>query len=256
MAGNNFEAKKVFFLYPHSVIQQELVEQLISNEYEVYLIRDHKRLRKILHDFHNPIVFINVDENLEKEEWKEYVSEIIKAEDNNAQIGILTYNEDQRLAQYYLMELMVPCGFIKLKLGLQQSKAIILKTLEANEAKGRRRYLRIVCWDMPSTEFNVKIEGVIYNGKIKDISSVGMAIIFNENIVLKKHTLVSDIQLKLKGKIARVSGPVLGTRIVPEGTVHVIIFDRKTDFNTRDRIHNFVYEALQEQIAMKLSAAV
>jgi len=256
MGRSDFEARKVFFLYPHSVIQQELVKELVANEYEVYLVMDHVKLREIIKRYERPIIFINIDDNLQQEEWQQYIEEMINSDDNSAQIGILTYNEDQGLAQRYLMDVMIPCGFIKLKLGLEQSRTIILKTLEANEAKGRRKYLRMDCWDFNNTEFNVMVQGGLFTGKIRDISSVGMAFIFNEDLVLAKHTVVSDIQLKLKGKIARVSGPVMGSRVIPEGTIHVMVFDKRTDFETRNRIHVFIYETLQEQIKLEFEKSV
>ncbi len=254
MGRYDFEAKKVFFLYPHSVIQQELVKDLVANEFEVYLVADHEKLRVAVPEFEQPIVFINIDENMQQDEWQNFIEEMINSSDNTAQVGIVTYNEDPSLAQYYLMELMIPCGFIKLKLGLDQSREIILKTLEANEAKGRRKYLRMDCWEYKNTEFNVSVQGRLCNGKIRDISSVGMAFIFDDDISLSKNTVVSDIQLKLKGKIARVSGPVIGARVIPEGTVYVLIFDKRTDPSTKSRIHTFIHEALQEQIQLKLSS--
>ena len=36
--------KKVFFLYPPSVVTDELVWEVVRNEYEVYLLKDHKGL--------------------------------------------------------------------------------------------------------------------------------------------------------------------------------------------------------------------
>jgi hypothetical protein len=122
-----------------------------------------------------------------------------------------------------------------------------------NEAKGRRKYLRIDCWQFRNTEFNVMIHGKLCIGQLRDISSVGMAFLFDEELVLPQHTVLSDIQLKLKGKIARVSGPVMGTRVIPEGTVHVLIFDKRTDQSTRSRIHAFIFETLQEQIKLKFT---
>lgn len=252
MGRNDFEAKKVFFLYPHSVIQQELVKELVSNEFEVYLVTDHQKLRILISEYEQPIVFVNIDEHMGQDEWQDYIEELMNADDNTAQIGIVTYNEDPDLAQHYLMELMIPCGFIKLKIGLEQSKEIILKTLEANEAKGRRKYLRMDCWEYKNTEFNVNIQGRLCTGKIKDISSVGMAFVFDDDMSLPKNTMISDIQLKLKGKIARVSGPMIGARVTPEGIVMVLIFDKRTEPVTRTRIHTFIYEALQEQIQLKL----
>ena len=248
MERNSFMSKKVLFLYPHSVIQQEMVRELVANEYAVYLVNDHEKLRSVIGTFDQPILFINIDDHLEPDAWKTYIKEIMDSDDNSAQIGILTYNEDTDLAQEYLMELMVPCGFIKLKLGLEQSKKIILKTLEANEAKGRRKYLRIDCWDLKNTELNVKIGEKLCSGRIKDISSVGMAFVLNEEQALAVHSVLSDIQLKLKGKIARVSGPIMGQRVEAGGTVYVLLFDKTVSPDTRSRIHAFMYDTLQEEI--------
>ncbi|MDC7226219.1 MAG: PilZ domain-containing protein [Spirochaetales bacterium] len=248
MERNTFMSKKVFFLYPHSVIQQGLVRELVANEYAVYLVSNHKRFREVLRDFDEPIVFINIDENLDPDQWREYISEIKSSDDNNAKIGVLTYNEDKDLAKTYLMDLGIQCGFIKLKLGLDQSRSIILKTLEANEAKGRRKYLRIDCWQLPNTELNMKFGDELCSGRIRDISSVGLAFMFDKERVLEKHTMLKDIQLKLRGKIARVSGPVIGERETPEGTIYVILFNQDTDSATRSRIHSFMYETLQEEI--------
>lgn len=39
--------KKVFFVYPHSVIQNELIQDLIDREYEVYFINDHNKIQSI-----------------------------------------------------------------------------------------------------------------------------------------------------------------------------------------------------------------
>ena len=248
MERNTFMAKKVFFLHPHSVVQQGMVQELVANEYAVYLVNNHRRFREIVRDFNDPVVFINIDEQLDSDGWKEYVEDLMNSGDNSAGIGVLTYNEDQELAKTYLMDLGIPCGFIKLKLGLEQSRQIILKTLEANEAKGRRKFLRIDCWDLQNIEFNMKINEKLVAGRIRDISSVGIAFMFNEEQVIQLRTVLRDIQLKLRGKIARISGPVIGQRVIAEGTIYVLLFDKNTTPDTKNKIHNFIYETLQEEI--------
>ena len=61
-------------------------------------------------------------------EWEEYIKGIIGSEGTkDVRIGIVSYNENKELAEKYLMELMVPCGFIRLKLGIEESTQIILK---------------------------------------------------------------------------------------------------------------------------------
>lgn len=65
--------KKVFFLYPHSVIQKDLVQLIAHYEYEVYLVNDHMKLKKLLREIGEAIVFINIDERLSTDEWEEYI---------------------------------------------------------------------------------------------------------------------------------------------------------------------------------------
>ena len=248
MERNSFMSKKVFFLYPHSVIQQDLVRELVAYEYAVYLVSDHKKFRSVVKEFDEPIVFINIDEGLEADGWIEYVREMMDSDDNNASIGVLSYNEEKALLKRYLMELMVPCGFVKLKLGLEESRKIILKTLIATEAKGRRKYLRIDCWGLQNTDLNVKVGDKFLSGKIKDISSVGMAFVFDEAQSIPLHTVLPDIQCRLRGKLAKVSGPVMGSRVTADGVVYVMLFDKYTSSDTKDKIHNFIYEALQSEL--------
>ncbi len=134
--------RKVFFLYPHSVIQNDMFRILIKNEYEVYSIDDHIKMKELSIRFPESILFINIDDKLNENEWESYIKDILSDTQKISRIGILTYNKDQNLAKKYLMEMMVPCGFICLSLSLEQSAATILKTLMVNEAKGRRKFLR------------------------------------------------------------------------------------------------------------------
>jgi hypothetical protein len=100
------------------------------------------------------------------------------------------------------------------------------------------------------------IKDVLCSGKIKDISSVGMAFVFNEEQILVKNSMLKDVQLKLKGKIGRVSGPVVGSRVSSDGTIFVMIFDKTMTAETKDRIHSFIYETLQDEMTKLISAGV
>lgn len=250
----HFLGKKVFFLYPHSVIQDELVEELIANEYEVYLLDDHKKIRSLLEKYPTSILFINIDEGMSEKDWVTYVSSITNdGKFVDVGIGILTYNENPDLAKTYLMDLMITCGFIRLKLGLEQSTEIILKTLEASEARGARKYVRASCDGQSNTSFNVKYKGDLVKGNITDISSVGMSFTFQDPQIIPKNTLLSAMQLQLRGKIIMVNGVVLGKRVVDgELDLYVVMF-AKMDLATRHKIHLFIRDTLQQNIKKELT---
>ena len=58
--------RKIFFVYPHSVVQNKLIHELINREYEVYLINNHNKIKSICQQYIDPIIFINIDSTLQQ----------------------------------------------------------------------------------------------------------------------------------------------------------------------------------------------
>ena len=243
--------RKVFFLYPHSVIQNDMITILINHEYEVYTVNDHEKMLKIAKYFPESILFINIDNKLSEEEWESYIVTLLNNKDTISRIGILTYNKDKNLAKKYLMDMMLPCGFIVLSLSFEQSAATILKMLMVNEAKGRRKFLRASALDSDNTKLNFKYNGLLYTGNVTDISVAGMAFSIDYDIDIQINTHLDDIQLQLKGIICRVSGVIVARRDGNEGNF-VLIF-KDTDDLSKIKIHNFIYNTLQKNMQNKIN---
>ena len=247
--------RKVFFLYPPSVVQDELLWEVVRHEYEVYLVKDHQRARALLARYPDSILFVNIDAELREPEWETYIRGIIESERYaDVRVGILSYNTNEELARKYLMDIGVSAGFIKLSLGLQESTNIILRALDANEARGRRKYVRAKTDDPSSpATFNVEISGELKTGVIRDVSSVGMACTFNEFVELPERTYLRNIQLKLRGRLTTVSGFVTGIR-KDNQTVYVIMFDPRSNRDSRSRIQRFVHRYLQQKVDREMAA--
>ena len=246
-SNTSITGRKVFFLYPHSVLQSDLLDILIDYEYEVYLVNDYKKMILAAEKFPGSILFINIDEVLQIGEWENYIQGLLTNEKTwGIQIGILTYNNDSELARKFLMELMVQCGFIVLSLGLEKSVPILLKMLEANEAKGRRRFIRAATAENENTKFNVRIKNLIYTGRILDISIAGMAVSFDNMVELEVKTEIKDIQLIIRGIICRVSGIIAGNR-QGDDNCFVILF-KEVDDKSRVKIHSYIYKQLQDEM--------
>ena len=255
MPGQNEQdnGKKVIFVHPHSVIREGLISVIVKYEFEVYLLDDHQQAAKAAKFFPDSIIFINLDDGLSEPQWEEYIRGLMDSEETaGLKIGILSYNEDANLAQKYLMDIMVPCGFIKLKLGLVESTKILLKTLEVNEAKGRRKYVRATCGDSSKATFNIKLKTGIHSGQVIDISAAGMACTFDDDVALKVGTVIDDIQLRLKGTLCRAGGKLAG---INQGEInrYVIMFGSEVDDANLQKIHSFVHSALQESLTKTLS---
>ena len=243
------EGKKVFLLYPHSVIREEMLDILIMNGFETYTLFDHKKAVKILEHFPGSIIFINIDEGLPEKQWEAYVRSLLDdPKTNNTRIGILSYNQDKALMEKYLMDIAVPCGYIQLKLGIQESTKIILNALHANEAKGRRKYIRAFCANDIYATMNYKGDQGLLQGQILDISSAGIAARIPKFPKLPSNSLLHEVQLKLHGALLLTDAVVMGKRS-DDPDVWILLFDpSKMKREHKMLIHHYIKQNLQKYI--------
>lgn len=242
------KGRKVFFLYPHSVLNEDLMVEILSNEYEVYGIRDHEAAAKVAAAHTGAILFVNIDEALRESQWETWIRRLIAQPDTaSTRVGIMTYNPDPELARKYLIEVGIPCGYIQLKLGLAEGKDIILRTLAANEARGRRRYVRARCSDPRKASFNVTVRGAHLTGQVLDISVAGMACRFDATVKLRPHEALDDVQLRLRGTLCRLDANLANTAQA-EGDRFLLMFRTPLSDEVRAKIHRFIFLSLQEEM--------
>lgn len=241
--------KKIFILHPHSVIHEEMLDLLIMAGYETYILRDEVRARKLLVKFPGSIMFVNIDEGLKEKEWEAYIREIQEnPQTKGSRLGIMSYNQDKVLMQKYLMDLAIPCGYIQLKLGIKESTKIILGALEANEARGRRKYIRADCEDDVTSTLNYKEKNTgIYHGNILDISSAGIAAKFDKFASLPNNTVLKEVQLKLRSGLIMTDMILMGQRR-DDKQVYILIFDNKLSTDNKLVIHHYIKQCLQRYI--------
>ena len=237
--------KKVFILHPHSVIKNEMLDLLISAGFEAYILHDHKRALKLLAKFPDSIMFINIDEGMSEKEWEAYIRGIQESPDTKlSQLGIFSYNTDQALMQKYLMDMNVPCGYIQLKLGIKESTKIVLGVLEANEARGKRKFIRAFCEEDHNATVNVKGASGFYRGAILDISAAGIAAKFDKFDDLPVNSKIREMQLKLRGSLVLTDAIVMGRR--EKEHIWIFLFDvPRMDPDHKIIIHRFIKNNLQ-----------
>jgi hypothetical protein len=247
--SSDSSGKKVFLLYPHSVIREEMLDDLIMNGFETYTLFDHKKAVKILERFPGSSMFINIDTGISENEWEAYIKSIQEnPKTRETRLGILSYNQDKSLMEKYLMDLNVPCGYIQLKLGIQESTLIIHNALHANEVNGRRKYLRAFCEDEPRATMNYKSDEGFFQGKILDISVAGIAAKIPKFPGYKPHALLAGVQLNLKGALVMVDAILVGKR-GDRPDVYIMLFDpSKMKLSGKQVIHHFIKQNLQKYI--------
>jgi hypothetical protein len=189
---------------------------------------------------------------LKDAEWRTWIRGLIAdPQRKDTRVGILTDNPDQALAQKYLADLPVPCGYIQLRAGMAEIKKMILKALEANEARGKRRFVRATCDDPRKAAFNIRFGGKLVDGAIRDISAAGMSFNLEKPLLLKPNTVLDDIQLKLKGVLCRASGLYVG-EIKDGPRRHLLMFRQPVPPDTVDKIHRFIFHSLQQEMGSSL----
>lgn len=244
----DFQGKKIFILYPHSVIHEGMLDILIMEGYETYTLRDHNRARKLLERFPGSIMFINIDEGLKEEEWECYVQEILgNPKTQGSQLGILSYNADKNLMRKYLIDLSLPCGYVQLKLGIQESTRIILDVLAVIEARGRRKFIRADCESDFNANLNYKEEETLYRGKLLDISSAGFAANVEGLGNFPAKALLRNVQIRLHGGLFMIDIVLLGKK-QDKTNSYVFLFGSKLSPEHRLIIHRYIKMCLQKYI--------
>jgi hypothetical protein len=246
---DEFLGKKVFFLYPPPVIQDEMLDMLVMNGFETYVLKDHERALRILQKFSESVLFINLDAAIKEPEWAKYVQKIqCSPKMKGTALGIFSSSNDMLLKQKYLNDLGVQCGFVHLKIGVKESTKIVIQMLDALEARGRRNSIRVSCESDPNAKMNYKsLSQTMYYGKILDLSSAGFAALipkFNEVAV---NTMLKEVQLILRGSLVMVDAILMGNRKDNEN-VHIFVFDPKMTPYNKLTIHRFIKQSLQRYI--------
>jgi hypothetical protein len=246
----NSSGKKIFFLYPSPFFQNEIGSELIYQEFEVYYLREHIKLRRALKKFPESIVIANLDSGLQEKEWEVWIRHIL-ADPATARIkfGVLSDMYNDPYAKKYTETLRLPCGYtVPSKSDPQKTIKQVMTALLAVDARGRRKFVRATSENDTQMTVNIPYDSFYLKGVIKDISAVGISCVFQEDPALEKNTLCKDMQLKLQSIILKVEGIVAGSR--PDGLdkIYVFLFTQRVDPDVRLKIRSYVQQALQAKM--------
>jgi hypothetical protein len=240
--------KKIFFLYPVTVVF-DLLKDLLKNGYEIYVIKDHNQISKLVKLFPKCIIYINIFEKMDEKAWESFIKELMNNPENSqVQIGICTYatNDDPELSKKYLMDIGITGGYINLHTSYKKSLENTLKILEASEARGRRKYVRVKPFDNDiHTSIIIDVDGKQYTGKILDISISCISVeLASCNLV--KNQILRNIMLKLRGVPCPLDVLVKGYHNDDKNIFLLMLLIQKP--NIKEKIFDYIYERLQVDI--------
>lgn len=243
--------RKIFFLHPTVTVQSQVIEELIQEEFEVYSVRDHSNITRVLRKYPDSIVFLNIDEKMPKPEWEKWVRATMTALPK-VSIGVMSSNAEDEVKQKYTDELKIPCGFNNLNLDMTRSIPKILDTLKLVNAKGRRKYLRASIERDTVATLNLPYGNDYINAAINDISVVGVSCTFEQDPELKKNTLFKDVQIKLHTTLLKAEAIVFGSRMSGPMKNYVLLFTQRLDPEMRVKIRKYVQGNLQGKMEAEL----
>ncbi|MDR3160571.1 MAG: pilus assembly protein PilZ [Spirochaetaceae bacterium] len=254
--GNNatdMSGKKVFFLCPTALVQNEMAAELIQQELEVYIVRDQGKLRRVLRKYPDSVVLICIDNGLPEKEWDAWIRTVMKDPATAAvSIGVLSGENNGALVNKYVNDIRVTCGYVVTRLDIKRAIIQVLANLKSVDAWGMRKFLRVNTNNDINTTINMPHRGEFIKGYIKDISVAGLSCYFELDPQFEKNMLISNIQVKLQSVLLKVEGIVFGSRLDGLVKVYVIIFTQRTDPSVRVKIRKFNQLMLQAKMDREL----
>jgi len=241
--------KKIFFLHPAAVVQNQVISELAQQEYEVYVIKNEDKLRQVLMKYTDSIVFASINEGMKETAWEAWIKGIISnSTTSSIDIGILVSVNDENIKRKYLQQLKVRCGYTVIKSDPGSVIKQLVVILNNVNAKGRRKYIRALTDGESNTTVNIPINGTYINGVIKDISAVGFSCSFAEDPELTKNKLFQDIQLRLQSQLLKAEGIIFGSRMDGTEKIYVALFTQRIDPDVRTKIRKYIQSNMQSKM--------
>jgi hypothetical protein len=252
--GNENAGKKIFFLFPSVIIQNEIMSELTQQDYEVYGVKNVKNFQRIVSsNYPDSLVFANIDEGMYESEWEDFIRGLIEPEGAApVLVGILSSNSDAALKWKYTNQVKIQCGFIPVKTDTSKTLLALQKVLTVHQAKGNRKFITASVEHETGIMINIPHNGAYINGRIREISPKGLCCTFNPDPKFDQNTLFEDVQLRLGSILAKVEVIVFGIRREESGAVYVLLFTNRTDAEAKSRIRKFTQAFLQSRMDLEL----
>jgi hypothetical protein len=240
--------RKIFFLYPSQVVNN-VIEELIQQEYEVYIVRNHEKMQNVLKKFPESIVFVNIDDGMSEKNWDAWICGVMRDPlTAKVGIGVLTAVPNETLERKYINKVHLQCGFTVVRTDFMPAIRKLYVMLQSVNARGRRKYIRVNTENETMTVVNIPHNGRFIEGSIKDISVVGLSCTFNDDPGLEKNSLCQNMQIKLGSALLKAEAIVFGSREDEFAKVYVFLFTQRTDPDMRARIRKFNQSILQSRM--------
>lgn len=247
---NPMFGRKVFFLNPPLSIENYVVENLKSKEYEVYIIREYNLAKPVLRNYGNSICFIYIDDELSLDGWFNFIKSFeIDESLNKVFLGVLSVKTKPKDQERFLMNLKLPGGFVRLDQKTEIVSQQIEGILKINGAKGVRQVIRLDLRESKDVNGYFNYGTILYSFRLIDISVMGFATIVPAKMgkIFKKDSFLKNISITMGRYSFYCNVLIFESRTVGENCTVVALFDDGTSTEIKKKIHDFVYDTLEKR---------
>ncbi len=159
----------------------------------------------------------------------------------------------RKMERIYLYDIGINCGCIPVGFRKTTNQSLLSGVLTANQANGRRKYLRAICGE--TCELNFMRDRVRVEGSILDISISHFSCVFRgQDPEIRMYEKASDIQLKLAGIICTVDAVLFTRRVVGDSVINVFVFRDSRgrdglDAEMLEKINGFIRERFERGVS-------
>ncbi|MFA6856794.1 MAG: hypothetical protein WCR31_06245 [Treponema sp.] len=226
-----------------TLFPENYLEEYLINGFETYFIENdkacsiEKKVDIIRRVFHDSILFFNIDASVSGIRWPEFIAHLQKSYGDTILLGVVytkrqTLEERLALEKYYLYDIGIKCGCVQLEYRKKTNFGIIEKTLYANQAMGRRKYVRALCDN--NCGFTFLQNGKQYTGIIYDISLSHFSCTLPAGCPVKEYEKLYNVQFTIKGLHIRADAVLYMKRASTDGMLYIFTFINRQGENGLD----------------------
>jgi hypothetical protein len=247
--------RKILFLHPQAVVQDELVRASIAENFEAYLLRNHVSAKMALRDFPDAILLIQVDSGLDEQKWIEYAEELkLSPVFSELTICVVSVCSMDEIRKTFLEQSNAfAYGFTYSRYDFGTTYANIKEMYKKEKVNPPGFVIRGTSPDTFRASVVFTRDKNRYEGRLKDISLSGLTCTIEGNEPLYPSEIpIQSIIITYGRTQFMVSGRIVGNS-GDDDTLHVILFDEMTIVDKRDDIYDTIQTCLQSNLEYHIS---
>jgi hypothetical protein len=243
--------KKIFFVCATFTLNTNIILRLMEQEYEIYKIDQYRQLKSLLILNPQSIVYINLDSQNTPNVWYNFI-QYFETEPRFKEVKFGAFSTKLKPAEKdrFTKSLKMEAGFYSVEKGFGEAMGDLMVRLEDLKAKGMRKFVRMSCQGVRSTEAFFLRGNMMYKMEVVDISSIGMGL----KIPLKYcqlfriNTVIPGLNLVLGSKQLKVNAKIFGIKNIGDAALLIMIFTPDTEDSFRSYVRTFICEEMQKKL--------